>query len=260
MKDEAIIREGWPKNTLRRFAAESLWRGVDQRRQIGGLYACGFGILLAIWAVVSGVSQSLPGPFTTLRTFWRSCWPIRFTTTGRTTKASASARQLDRARVCGLRARVVGSDPGRGADGRELDVSEAVQSARAIAAAGLAAGVVPDRSGGLQARGRSDDLRHLHHLALADAHQYRVRRRRRCRTTTRTSRARSRFRKSRYLRRILIPFALPHILTGLAAEPRRRLARDRRGRNAVGRHRHRIFRLGQLERAQSGTRDVGDYA
>ena len=68
MKDEAIIRGGWPKNTLRRFTAESLWRGAIGAGKSAGYMLCGFGILLGIWAVVSGVSQSLPGPFTTLRT------------------------------------------------------------------------------------------------------------------------------------------------------------------------------------------------
>jgi len=68
MKDEAIIRGGWPKNTWRRFTAESLWRGAINAGKSTGYMLCGFGILLGIWAVVSGVSQSLPGPFTTLRT------------------------------------------------------------------------------------------------------------------------------------------------------------------------------------------------
>jgi nitrate/nitrite transport system permease protein len=68
MKDEAIIRGGWPKNTLRRFTAESLWRGAINAGKSTGYMLCGFGILLGIWAIVSGVSQSLPGPFTTLRT------------------------------------------------------------------------------------------------------------------------------------------------------------------------------------------------
>jgi nitrate/nitrite transport system permease protein len=68
MKDEAIIRGGWPKNTWRRFTAESLWRGAIGAGKSAGYMLCGFGILLGIWTVVSGVSQSLPGPFTTLRT------------------------------------------------------------------------------------------------------------------------------------------------------------------------------------------------
>jgi nitrate/nitrite transport system permease protein len=68
MKDEAIIRGGWPKNTWRRFTAESFWRGVIDAGKSAGYMLCGFGVLLGIWAVVSGVSQSLPGPFTTLKT------------------------------------------------------------------------------------------------------------------------------------------------------------------------------------------------
>jgi nitrate/nitrite transport system permease protein len=68
MKDEAIIRGGWPKNTWRRFTAESLRHGAINAGKSTGYMLCGFGILLGIWTVVSGVSQSLPGPFTTLRT------------------------------------------------------------------------------------------------------------------------------------------------------------------------------------------------
>jgi len=67
MKDEAIIREGWPKSAWRRAAAESLWQGVISAGKSAGYTLCGFAILLAVWAIVSGVSQSLPGPFTTLK-------------------------------------------------------------------------------------------------------------------------------------------------------------------------------------------------
>jgi nitrate/nitrite transport system permease protein len=45
-----------------------LWRGAIGAGKSAGYMLCGFGILLGIWAVVSGVSQSLPGPFMTLRT------------------------------------------------------------------------------------------------------------------------------------------------------------------------------------------------
>jgi nitrate/nitrite transport system permease protein len=68
MKDEAIIRGGWPKAALRRFTAESVWQWVIGACKSAGYMLCGFAILLGIWAVVSGVSQSLPGPFTTLKT------------------------------------------------------------------------------------------------------------------------------------------------------------------------------------------------
>lgn len=71
MKDEAIIRGGWPKGAWRRGAAESLWKGAIGAGKSAGYMLCGFAILLGIWAVVSGVSQSLPGPFTTLKTLAR---------------------------------------------------------------------------------------------------------------------------------------------------------------------------------------------
>ncbi|HKQ79586.1 MAG TPA: nitrate ABC transporter permease [Blastocatellia bacterium] len=67
MKDEAIIREGWPKNSRRRAAAESLWQVAISACKSAGYTFCGFAILLALWAIASGGSQSLPGPFTTLK-------------------------------------------------------------------------------------------------------------------------------------------------------------------------------------------------
>ena len=62
MKDEAIIRGGWPRNTWRRFTAESLWHGAIGAGKSAGYMLCGFAIRLGIWAVVCGVSESLPGP------------------------------------------------------------------------------------------------------------------------------------------------------------------------------------------------------
>jgi nitrate/nitrite transport system permease protein len=67
MKDEAIIREGWPKGAWRRGGGESLLQGVIGAGISAGYTLCGFAILLALWAIVSGVSQSLPGPYTTLK-------------------------------------------------------------------------------------------------------------------------------------------------------------------------------------------------
>jgi nitrate/nitrite transport system permease protein len=67
MKEEAIIRGGWPKSAWRRCAAESLWRGAIGAAKSAGYLLCGFAILLGIWAVVSGVSQGLPGPLATLK-------------------------------------------------------------------------------------------------------------------------------------------------------------------------------------------------
>jgi nitrate/nitrite transport system permease protein len=67
MKDEAIIRGGWPKTRWRRFKAESSWRLAVSAAKSAGYMLCSFAILLGIWGVVSGVSQSLPGPFATLK-------------------------------------------------------------------------------------------------------------------------------------------------------------------------------------------------
>ncbi|MBO0726311.1 MAG: hypothetical protein J2P52_11975, partial [Blastocatellia bacterium] len=67
MKDEAIIRGRWPKTVWRRGGAESLRRAAISAGQSAGYTLCGFAVMLGIWAVVSGVSQSLPGPFATLK-------------------------------------------------------------------------------------------------------------------------------------------------------------------------------------------------
>src|SRR5688572_13886735 len=67
MKDEAIIRGGWPKTGWRRGALESLRQAAISAAKSAGYMLCGFAILLLIWAVVSGVSQSLPGPAPTLK-------------------------------------------------------------------------------------------------------------------------------------------------------------------------------------------------
>jgi nitrate/nitrite transport system permease protein len=71
MKDEAIIRGGWPGNTLRRFTVESLRQAAISAIKSAGYTLCGFAILLGVWAVVSGVSQGLPGPFATLKVLAR---------------------------------------------------------------------------------------------------------------------------------------------------------------------------------------------
>jgi nitrate/nitrite transport system permease protein len=67
MKDEAIIRGEWPKTTWRRGAAESLRQGAISAAKSAGYTLCGFAILLGIWAFVSGFSHDLPGPFGTLK-------------------------------------------------------------------------------------------------------------------------------------------------------------------------------------------------
>ncbi|HEY7180883.1 MAG TPA: nitrate ABC transporter permease [Blastocatellia bacterium] len=67
MKDEAIIRGRWPKSVLRRGGAESLRHAAIGAAISAGYMLCGFAILLVGWAVASGVSRSLPGPFATLK-------------------------------------------------------------------------------------------------------------------------------------------------------------------------------------------------
>src|SRR5262252_6748998 len=67
MKGEAIIRGGWPKNKWRRVVAESLRQAAISAGTSAGYTLCGLAVMLGIWSVVSGVSQSLPGPFATLK-------------------------------------------------------------------------------------------------------------------------------------------------------------------------------------------------
>ncbi|MBO0857021.1 MAG: nitrate ABC transporter permease [Chloracidobacterium sp.] len=67
MKDEEIIRGRWPKTVWRRGGAESLGRAAISAGKSAGYTLCGLAVMLGIWAVVSGVSQSLPGPFATLK-------------------------------------------------------------------------------------------------------------------------------------------------------------------------------------------------
>jgi nitrate/nitrite transport system permease protein len=71
MKDEAIIKGGWPRNTWMRFTAESIWHGAIGAAKSMGYMLCGFAILLGIWSFVSGVSHDLPGPFATLKVLGR---------------------------------------------------------------------------------------------------------------------------------------------------------------------------------------------
>jgi nitrate/nitrite transport system permease protein len=72
MKEEAVLRERWPKARLQRFTSEAI------KQQVAGVVSsmiwmlAGFGLLLIFWSVVSAFSNgALPGPLPTLKTFWQ---------------------------------------------------------------------------------------------------------------------------------------------------------------------------------------------
>jgi nitrate/nitrite transport system permease protein len=67
MKNEAIIREGWPKCAWRRGVVKSIGQGAIRAGKSAGYTLSGFTILLILWATASGVSHDLPGPLTTLK-------------------------------------------------------------------------------------------------------------------------------------------------------------------------------------------------
>jgi nitrate/nitrite transport system permease protein len=72
MKDQAILRESWPKNRLQKITAVAM-----KQRFIGFINStawmlAGFGVLLVMWGIISSISSgALPGPLTTLKVFWQ---------------------------------------------------------------------------------------------------------------------------------------------------------------------------------------------
>jgi nitrate/nitrite transport system permease protein len=72
MKDEAILRESWPRTTLQRFTIEAIKQSLIGFINSTAWTLAGFGVLLAGWAVVSGLSaNALPGPVATLKVMWQ---------------------------------------------------------------------------------------------------------------------------------------------------------------------------------------------
>lgn len=72
MKDQAILREGWPKNTLQKFMTEAMKQNVIGFINSTAWMLAGFGVLLIVWGIFSGISEgSLPGPLATLKVLWQ---------------------------------------------------------------------------------------------------------------------------------------------------------------------------------------------
>ena len=72
MKNEAVLRESWPGTTLQRFTAEAIKQSLFGFIQSTAWTLAGFGVLLAVWGIVSGASEgALPGPLATLKVSWQ---------------------------------------------------------------------------------------------------------------------------------------------------------------------------------------------
>lgn len=71
MKEEAVLQERWPKAGFHRFTA-----GAIKQQAMGFLSSAawmfaGFGLLLLFWSLVAAFSEgALPGPLPTLKTLW----------------------------------------------------------------------------------------------------------------------------------------------------------------------------------------------
>ncbi len=72
MKDEIVLRATWPKTSLRHFTFSALKQSLLSFAQSMLWMLAGFGLLLVFWGLVSSVSKgSLPGPFATLQVLWQ---------------------------------------------------------------------------------------------------------------------------------------------------------------------------------------------
>jgi nitrate/nitrite transport system permease protein len=70
MKEEAVIKQGWPISRLRQFTLSTVFSRVIALAKSVAFTLTGFCILLVIWGLISGISAgSLPGPIRTLGVF-----------------------------------------------------------------------------------------------------------------------------------------------------------------------------------------------
>ena len=70
MKEEAVIKQGWPISRLRQFTFSAMFSRAVAFAKSFAYTLTGFCILLLIWALTSGISGgSLPGPIRTLSVF-----------------------------------------------------------------------------------------------------------------------------------------------------------------------------------------------
>jgi nitrate/nitrite transport system permease protein len=72
MKEENVLRATWPKTTLRHFTFSALKQSILNFAQSLLWMLAGFSVLLVVWELVSSVSKgALPGSFATLKVLWQ---------------------------------------------------------------------------------------------------------------------------------------------------------------------------------------------
>ncbi|MBS1810442.1 MAG: nitrate ABC transporter permease [Acidobacteria bacterium] len=72
MKDEIVLRETWPKTTLRHFTFAALKQRIIGIGQSTLWMLAGFSVLLVWWGLASSVSAgALPGPLATMKVLWQ---------------------------------------------------------------------------------------------------------------------------------------------------------------------------------------------
>ena len=191
--------------------------------RVGPRVACGLGwavvglvVVVALWQLASIRTTDLPTPAETLTKAGRS--PPHAVRRQRPERQGhrAPAPHLAAARRDAASPSPPSSAIPLGlAIGREPASLVGDQPDRAGAAAGVAAGVVPDLADGLEGRRPGLDHRDLRHRAVADRDQHGGRRSDRSRPSSATSPRVFRFGKLAYLRHVLVPNALPGIVTGM---------------------------------------------
>ena len=72
MKEENVLRATWPKTTLRHFTFSALKQSILSFAQSMLWMLAGFSVLLVFWGLVSSFSKgALPGPLATLQVLWQ---------------------------------------------------------------------------------------------------------------------------------------------------------------------------------------------
>jgi nitrate/nitrite transport system permease protein len=72
MKNEAIVRQSWPSEQLDRFTWRAAWSLMIKTGMSVWYTLCGFSILFVVWWITSGlVGETLPGPIATLKVLGR---------------------------------------------------------------------------------------------------------------------------------------------------------------------------------------------
>jgi nitrate/nitrite transport system permease protein len=70
MKEAAVFRQSWPREKLCRIGSKPSMQVILASGRSACYMMCGFTLLLAGWGVISGMAgDSLPGPITTLKVF-----------------------------------------------------------------------------------------------------------------------------------------------------------------------------------------------